>query len=1381
MEKKEEVYYELNRKYVTFYNSDLDLISSYREEGKSLEEIIINNKISVILGDKGSGKTTEIRHFYDNNKNNSIYISLKDIYSSETNFQQKIILLKEKNLDNIFLLFDSIDECRIQSTTNMDAFDITLDKIREILIRNSDVIQKTKIVFTSRRSDWLDNYDRKLIQEKLNINSTSNNQTKIIQNKFDVSVFQLMDLDESRQNIIAQAFNIDVSDFREDIFAQEYSKTPLDCIEFIRFKIRNKNKEYAIEDFLKYKLQRQYRELNEERLDNQLSMTKIEFLSKRLAAATLFRQNISIIKKETYKNIHRENKDISAFDLFPEEDLSTLNHFLNSTLFISNGENTVKFWDELSRDNIAYFWLKDRIANGKYKMIKDLIFNKYENIISPKNNFILPIVFLINSEPEFRKKLIEFNPEILIEYSYCCESLTDFDKRKIIDNLLKDYPYRIQHIFNDTKKSFKIFARNLDVEYLINHLEEIKKSDFWKEIFLVKILLYCDIDSIDNKLKDKMNFILFSYMLNRQNESFNRVAIEILLKQKSIEIIKKIKEYIINNISKISGYIIGMYVDYLYPEFISFTEAINLLNKHIAENKKKHIDILFHLKITLKNLIQKTKINIEDLKLMLDTNTFNFDNSNSLCIYLYLLNAYIDYGGDENNIVEYLLRLQEYNVNNYNELVDDHAYKNKEELEKLKLKITSSINISFIEKIMKKYISLDEKDNFWAWLEYDYFLKKDETLIKFLLDKAKDKSFPKDKIYYLLNYCFRNIKEISPENYKNIVKPYLNTKQELEIWENFISPQIPEWQKKQNKKKNEYEIEREKARVFLLEHIEEIRNAKNFNILINLSLENGMRESSDISFIEKKYGKDISEAYKQGIQKYWQICNVDFNQYVNEIIGTNQILSQTITALTGLHLFFEENKNITLNEEKARRVIYWGIQELNSIPKWAVKTINSYPEIAKNIIIPIIEKIVKENKESFILDKISRIDSEVLSIFYEDLWNILNSISQPNISKYIIKIIVNMSLSEKQKESIIKYITENIDKYDIEDKNVVMLFVFLFDIDLKSFVQKIFEIDKKYCKKREKMKILFEQIFGKVYYKNEDNNKRKDISDVVDLIPLLFKYINPKDDINHENGIVFSPNERDDSQEFRRFVLDYINIKNFTISDRKYLLNLLVDMEDGYAKDHINYIADELLMKNDYDYFSEKDVINIENEDYLPPKNSDDLFKIVCEKLDEIKTDVETSDYSLKELYQDLATTDESKKITKEKFFQKYILMELRRLSRNLYSSVREPEVANNKKPDLQIWDKNWCVNIECKIADNWNGEQLLSAIEEQLIKRYLKYPKYQHGILLLAKIKRQDWTLDNKSYIFVDLVDKLQQYANKIKNNHSSIKGLQVIGIDYS
>ena len=121
--------------------------------------------------------------------------------------------------------------------------------------------------------------------------------------------------------------------------------------------------------------------------------------------------------------------------------------------------------------------------------------------------------------------------------------------------------------------------------------------------------------------------------------------------------------------------------------------------------------------------------------------------------------------------------------------------------------------------------------------------------------------------------------------------------------------------------------------------------------------------------------------------------------------------------------------------------------------------------------------------------------------------------------------------------------------------------------------------------------------------------------------------------------------------------------------------------------------------------------------------------------------------------------------------------MEFRRLSRNLYSSVRESEEANNKKPDLQIWDKNWCVNIECKIADNWSIPKLLDAIDSQLVTKYLKYPKYQHGILLLAKIKN----LKSKKISFGELIDKIQKHAYEVKKKYSHIKDIKVIGIDYS
>jgi hypothetical protein len=40
-------------------------------------------------------------------------------------------------------------------------------------------------------------------------------------------------------------------------------------------------------------------------------------------------------------------------------------------------------------------------------------------------------------------------------------------------------------------------------------------------------------------------------------------------------------------------------------------------------------------------------------------------------------------------------------------------------------------------------------------------------------------------------------------------------------------------------------------------------------------------------------------------------------------------------------------------------------------------------------------------------------------------------------------------------------------------------------------------------------------------------------------------------------------------------------------------------------------------------------------------------------------------------------------------------------------------------------FEKNWCVNIECKIADSWSLDNICSnAIDSQLIEKYLEYPK---------------------------------------------------------
>ncbi|MDR0820149.1 MAG: hypothetical protein LBN19_01285 [Endomicrobium sp.] len=308
---------------------------------------------------------------------------------------------------------------------------------------------------------------------------------------------------------------------------------------------------------------------------------------------------------------------------------------------------------------------------------------------------------------------------------------------------------------------------------------------------------------------------------------------------------------------------------------------------------------------------------------------------------------------------------------------------------------------------------------------------------------------------------------------------------------------------------------------------------------------------------------------------------------------------------------------------------------------------------------------------------------------------------------------------------------------------------------------------------------LFDELYRYQIY--EVKNKTADNSGLIDLLPLLLKYIDPDNDVRHKNGAVFWTGPKYNAESFRNQIFNFIRVDNFTKDNRNRLLNLAEKINHKECSDRIRCVADELLLI-DEESLTEDDVIKIEESDYLAPKSADDLFRIVCDKLDEIKTDIETSDYSLKELYQDLATSDDNIKIKNEKHFQKYILMELRRLSRNLYSLVREPEVAENKKPDLQIWDRNWCVNIECKIADNWSGSNIRDTIDSQLIEKYLKYPKYRHGILLLSRIKKDSWGIDKRCGVyFSKLIELLQEYANEAKKRYIHIKDIRVIGIDYS
>ncbi|BAG13519.1 hypothetical protein [Candidatus Endomicrobiellum trichonymphae] len=1382
-------YIELDRKYVKFQDS-LSFLKPV-----NIEIVLKENDAVVILGDKGSGKTIEVKQFQSKHRDNSKYFELKDIYSGLQDVKSKIeVLIKSLDLKNddsyLYLLFDAIDECRLQGIRKQDAFEITLRKIRNDLENLPiHIISKLKFIFTSREADWKKDADNNLIQKYLSIDTlkqnsgTANSDSVILKDptncttdtgKHDIkiSIYTLEELNNEQKRLIAKYLKENEDFFEKDIIAQGYSNTPLDCLEFLKFKTRRRNTAYKMEDFLRYKLQRRYRELNESRNDGQFPMIKIERLSKRLAAATLFCKTVSIQKRESYSDFSTSprSNDVSLTELFPNEDSSCLNAFTNSALFSANGENSVKFWDELSRDNVAHFWLKDRIEKGKYNEIKNLIFQKCDSIISPKKSFIISAVFLANTEPEFRKYLIEFHPEFLVIYSYCCESLTEFDKKEILSKLLNKYSYRIQNIisvFSNNKKAFSFFVKDFDVEYIVAEFKRMKHNNFLAKIFLMQLLYYSDVKNLDRKLKGKVNSLLFSKKDMTIGINFYTSAVEILLRQEHPKINQKLKAFLLSNISKLSDVTIGTLLeDYLCPEYISFKEVTVLLKKYINEGCDN--GGMAYLKIVYPKLIQKLS-DASEIKSILDGISFDFSNENEVFIYVSLLIRFIDCGVKSDEISNHLLKLHKYN---YDKFYPNS--KNEEELEHLKEKITPEINLAFVKKLLEEYKAFKESNH--DWFPYDKLYKINDDIMKIFLKETNNKSLSQNSIFYLFNFCLRNLKKTYSDSgtMMQIIKPYLNTKQKRQSWKEFLNP--PNIAVKN--KISEYKVQKEKNQQFLNEHIEDIRRAaKEYqHIIVGLSLKN----KADISSIENEWGVDIAGAYKEGIKKYWQICELDFNQYVNEIVGTkNESLKQTVAGLSGLHLFFQDSPDCLnkLNEEQAKRAIYWGVQKLNLLPDWISKCIKIYPKIAKEIILPIIDKTIELKADNYLLFNLSQIDSDALSVFYEDLWGRIQN--QPDSKSIcdVVKIITNMNLiDDKKRSDLVVYIMGKIS--DIENKNTIIWLRLLYNTDKKKFAETIQNLEKKYSNESEKMQRFFISLFNELYLCQfcEVKNKTADNSGLIDLLPLLFKYIDPNNDVQRKNGAVFWTGARDNAESFRDQIFNFISsVNNFRKDDRSRLLDLAKKINHKKYKEYserIQCVADELLLI-DEENLAEDDVIKIEESDYLAPKSADDLFRIVCDKLDEIKTDIETSDYSLKELYQD--------NIKKEKYFQKYILMGLRKLSRNLYSSVREPEVAANNKPDLQIWDGNWCVNIECKVADNWSGNDMCDTIDSQLIEKYLKYKKYRHGILLLSRIKKDSWEIKKQSVYFSELIKMLQEHADEARKKYIHIKDIRVIGIDYS
>lgn len=277
------------------------------------------------------------------------------------------------------------------------------------------------------------------------------------------------------------------------------------------------------------------------------------------------------------------------------------------------------------------------------------------------------------------------------------------------------------------------------------------------------------------------------------------------------------------------------------------------------------------------------------------------------------------------------------------------------------------------------------------------------------------------------------------------------------------------------------------------------------------------------------------------------------------------------------------------------------------------------------------------------------------------------------------------------------------------------------------------------------------------------------------LLPVVFAHVRPADDIDRTMSGGYTPGARDYAQEFRGGLLRVlVDSPDPVASD--VLEELAGSVALAPLRDRLLHLRDEHLQQQaDRQRWRPSDVRQFTREHEVDPQTDRDLFRIVLKRFSDVKNDVERSDLGLR-------TQLRPKDL--ESRLRIWLAQELIRRSRQRYTVPQEAVIDQNQRPDIRLENpRTDAVSTEIKWAQRWSFNELVEALEVQLLGQYLRAHNSRHGVLVLGMIDggQQGWDPPGGGRLsFPELIAVLQSRAAELERQHPEVKRLSVVGIDF-
>ena len=579
-----------------------------------------------------------------------------------------------------------------------------------------------------------------------------------------------------------------------------------------------------------------------------------------------------------------------------------------------------------------------------------------------------------------------------------------------------------------------------------------------------------------------------------------------------------------------------------------------------------------------------------------------------------------------------------------------------------------------------------------------------------------------------------------------------------------------------------------KAKEELLKRIDGIRNGTDLNSLLwiaqDLSRSVSISRYGDVSLTEfsKTFGSDLGAAAQEGLSILWR-TRVPLGNDANP----SQKYWSTLAGLQGITLELSAHPDSVqvLGPAEVERALDYGLYEINGMPKWYWAVVRSDMTTAVTFLSAVLAGFAKsplaKERATSLLTSLAQAPDEVRLALAPHAWTVAKE--SVGLTPYELSAALRLASSFKVASEEDFGSIAQARLAAATDETAPIWAVHWLSIAPSKFVAALDSIAATSPERaRELVCGLTEQIAdGLVGFPPPDTAET--ISALTQLFRRISAEFRREDDVTHPDGVVYSVDARDKAQQVRDSLPSIIASANNAASYTA-LHELSKSASHLRERERLRAMAvgvAEAMRRRPP--MSERAYLQFER-DLQPVATTQEAFaQEIANDILEIKENIEKGEFSprrfLSTWFQDLSA-DEIR--AREDDFQLFLAGQLERLGHRRYSVSREPQLAEATRRDILISHspEGWNATLELKVSlGNWRLTDYRRALEYQLVGQYMRARNAKIGFLVLLLQKDRRWKGPEGKYLtFPELLELLQSDAQVLQAADPSLR-LQVIGID--